>query len=81
MADDGILETHGPAGRITFEGRDITGSRPADIARLGLVRSFQAPSSSCACSRSGAASSARWAVCCARRCRGRPQISKFHANG
>jgi ABC-type branched-subunit amino acid transport system ATPase component len=41
MADDGILETHGPAGRITFEGRDITGSRPADIARLGLVRFFQ----------------------------------------
>src|SRR5436305_428225 len=29
------------AGRIGFNGRDITGSRPADIARLGLVRSFQ----------------------------------------
>ena len=29
------------SGRITFKGRDITGSRPADIARLGLVRSFQ----------------------------------------
>jgi branched-chain amino acid transport system ATP-binding protein len=29
------------AGRIRFNGRDITGSRPADIARLGLVRSFQ----------------------------------------
>jgi len=28
-------------GRIHFKGRDITGSRPADIARLGLVRSFQ----------------------------------------
>ena len=28
-------------GRIRFNGRDITGSRPADIARLGLVRSFQ----------------------------------------
>ena len=28
-------------GRIGFNGRDITGSRPADIARLGLVRSFQ----------------------------------------
>ena len=28
-------------GRITFNGRDITGHRPADIARLGLVRSFQ----------------------------------------
>ena len=28
-------------GRIRFKGHDITGSRPADIARLGLVRSFQ----------------------------------------
>ena len=28
-------------GRIVFKGQDITGSRPADIARLGLVRSFQ----------------------------------------
>jgi branched-chain amino acid transport system ATP-binding protein len=28
-------------GRIRFNGRDITGTRPADIARLGLVRSFQ----------------------------------------
>ena len=28
-------------GRIRFKGRDITGSQPADIARLGLVRSFQ----------------------------------------
>ncbi len=28
-------------GRITFKGREITGARPADIARLGLVRSFQ----------------------------------------
>jgi branched-chain amino acid transport system ATP-binding protein len=28
-------------GRIRFKGRDITGSSPADIARLGLVRSFQ----------------------------------------
>jgi len=28
-------------GRIVFNGRDITGSRPALIARLGLVRSFQ----------------------------------------
>jgi branched-chain amino acid transport system ATP-binding protein len=28
-------------GRIRFNGRDITGSRPADIARQGLVRSFQ----------------------------------------
>jgi branched-chain amino acid transport system ATP-binding protein len=29
------------AGRIRFKGRDITGSTPADIARMGLVRSFQ----------------------------------------
>jgi len=29
------------SGRIAFNGRDITGRRPADIARLGLVRSFQ----------------------------------------
>jgi len=28
-------------GRITFNGRDITGRRPAEIARLGLVRSLQ----------------------------------------
>ncbi len=28
-------------GRIRFKGRDITGSKPADIARLGLARSFQ----------------------------------------
>jgi branched-chain amino acid transport system ATP-binding protein len=28
-------------GRISFKGQDITGSRPADIARKGLVRSFQ----------------------------------------
>jgi branched-chain amino acid transport system ATP-binding protein len=28
-------------GHIRFKGRDITGSKPADIARLGLVRSFQ----------------------------------------
>ena len=28
-------------GRIRYEGRDITGAQPADIARLGLVRSFQ----------------------------------------
>ncbi len=28
-------------GRIRFNGRDITGSKPADIARLGLARSFQ----------------------------------------
>src|SRR3954462_5024620 len=28
-------------GRITFNGRDITSLPPADVARLGLVRSFQ----------------------------------------
>ena len=28
-------------GRIAYNGRDITGSRPADIARMGMVRSFQ----------------------------------------
>jgi branched-chain amino acid transport system ATP-binding protein len=28
-------------GRITYNGRDITALRPAEIARLGLVRSFQ----------------------------------------
>jgi branched-chain amino acid transport system ATP-binding protein len=29
------------AGQIFFKGREITGSRPAAIARMGLVRSFQ----------------------------------------
>jgi branched-chain amino acid transport system ATP-binding protein len=29
------------SGSIRFKGRDITGMRPADIARQGLVRSFQ----------------------------------------
>jgi branched-chain amino acid transport system ATP-binding protein len=29
------------AGRIHFNGRDITGSSPAKIARMGLARSFQ----------------------------------------
>jgi branched-chain amino acid transport system ATP-binding protein len=29
------------AGRITYGGRDITYASPADIARMGLVRSFQ----------------------------------------
>src|SRR5881628_181474 len=28
-------------GRIVYKGRDITGLQPADVARLGLVRSFQ----------------------------------------
>jgi branched-chain amino acid transport system ATP-binding protein len=29
------------SGRIFYQGRDITGASPADIARQGLVRSFQ----------------------------------------
>jgi branched-chain amino acid transport system ATP-binding protein len=33
-----LTPTHG---RIRYNDRDITGSKPADIARLGLVRSFQ----------------------------------------
>src|ERR1700709_918642 len=28
-------------GRITYNGRDITRTAPADVARQGLVRSFQ----------------------------------------
>src|SRR6476646_1390133 len=28
-------------GKITFKGRDITGMKPAAVARLGLIRSFQ----------------------------------------
>jgi branched-chain amino acid transport system ATP-binding protein len=28
-------------GRIVFDGRDVTALKPADVARLGLVRSFQ----------------------------------------
>jgi branched-chain amino acid transport system ATP-binding protein len=33
---------HAPdAGRITFDGRDITGMKPHQIARLGISRSFQ----------------------------------------
>ncbi|NYZ14956.1 ABC transporter ATP-binding protein [Azospirillum sp. RWY-5-1] len=28
-------------GRILYKGRDITRARPADVARMGLVRSFQ----------------------------------------
>jgi branched-chain amino acid transport system ATP-binding protein len=28
-------------GRISYQGREITGARPAEVARLGLVRSFQ----------------------------------------
>jgi branched-chain amino acid transport system ATP-binding protein len=29
------------SGSITYKGRDITGASPADVARMGLVRSFQ----------------------------------------
>ena len=29
------------AGRIVYEGQDITGERPAQVARRGMVRSFQ----------------------------------------
>ncbi len=29
------------AGKIVYKGQDITAMRPADVARLGLVRSFQ----------------------------------------
>jgi branched-chain amino acid transport system ATP-binding protein len=29
------------AGRITYNGQDITATKPADVARMGLVRSFQ----------------------------------------
>jgi branched-chain amino acid transport system ATP-binding protein len=29
------------AGQILFNGRDITGARPAQIARMGIIRSFQ----------------------------------------
>jgi branched-chain amino acid transport system ATP-binding protein len=29
------------SGTILYEGRDITGRRPAEIARMGMVRSFQ----------------------------------------
>ncbi|NLS07692.1 ABC transporter ATP-binding protein [Rhizobium sp. P32RR-XVIII] len=28
-------------GRIVYNGRDVTGRKPAEVARLGLVRSFQ----------------------------------------
>jgi branched-chain amino acid transport system ATP-binding protein len=32
---------HPSRGRITFKGKDITSLAPADVARLGIVRSFQ----------------------------------------
>ena len=37
-----LTKFHRPTrGRIVFKGRDITSLQPADVARLGLVRSFQ----------------------------------------
>jgi len=37
-----LTKFHTPTrGRITYKGRDITGAKPAEIARLGMVRSFQ----------------------------------------
>ena len=38
-----LLTTFLPAtgGRVVFDGQDITRSNPAEVARLGLVRSFQ----------------------------------------
>jgi len=33
--------TNPTSGRIFFKGRDITGMNPADVAQLGIVRSFQ----------------------------------------
>ena len=36
-----FTERDGTRGRIVYNGNDITGSRPAAIARMGLVRSFQ----------------------------------------
>ncbi|MFM9885119.1 MAG: ABC transporter ATP-binding protein [Burkholderiales bacterium] len=37
-----LTHFHEPTrGRILYNGRDITGSNPATIARMGLVRSFQ----------------------------------------
>ena len=37
-----LTKVHTPtAGRILFRGQDITGLNPADVARLGIVRSFQ----------------------------------------
>ena len=37
-----LTKVHTPtAGTILFRGRDITGLDPADVARLGIVRSFQ----------------------------------------
>src|SRR5512136_1719838 len=37
-----LTKFHVPtAGRILYKGQDITGDRPADVARRGVVRSFQ----------------------------------------
>ncbi|MER2537406.1 MAG: ABC transporter ATP-binding protein [Rhizobiaceae bacterium] len=37
-----LTKTYPPtSGRIVFDGRDITAMKPYDVARIGLVRSFQ----------------------------------------
>ena len=37
-----VTKFHQPtSGRIIFKGQDITAKKPSDIARLGMVRSFQ----------------------------------------
>lgn len=37
-----VAGTHKPsAGRIVFQGRDVTGMRPDHVARLGIARTFQ----------------------------------------
>ncbi len=37
-----VAGTHRPsAGRIAFEGREVTGMRPDHVARLGIARTFQ----------------------------------------
>ena len=37
-----VTKFHQPtSGRINFKGQDITAKKPSDIARLGMVRSFQ----------------------------------------
>jgi len=36
-----ISGLHRPAGRLVFEGRDLTRYRPPEIARLGIARTFQ----------------------------------------
>ena len=52
------------SGKILFNGADITGERPAQIARRGVIRSFQIsavfPTSPC-CRTCASACSAAWA--------------------